>query len=59
MLIFFFTITDLSFTYLQAAKINEAVYGKNDHRSRQSYEKFSYIYSEAGKLQYNGMLIYI
>ncbi|KAL5268755.1 hypothetical protein ACHWQZ_G002563 [Mnemiopsis leidyi] len=40
----------------KAAKINEAVYGKNDQRSRRSYEKFSYIYSEAGKLQYNDAL---
>lgn len=40
----------------KAAKINEAVYGKNDHKSRQSYEKFSYIYAEAGKLQYNDAL---
>lgn len=37
----------------KAAKINESVYGKSDPRSRQTYEKFSYIYAEAGKLQYN------
>eukprot|EP00116_Pleurobrachia_bachei_P010375 sb/3470637/ len=38
----------------KAAKISEAVYGKDDQRSNQAYEKFSYIYAEAGKIQYNG-----
>lgn len=37
----------------KAAKINESVHGKDDIRTRQCYEKFSYIYSEAGKIQYN------
>ena len=40
----------------QAAKISEAVYGKDDQRSNQAYEKFSYIYAEAGKIQYNGRI---
>lgn len=40
----------------KAVKINEAVHGKDDPLTRRSRDKFSYIYAEEGKIQYNDAL---